>query len=99
MCTTGVGAKITVPTDGYYLVTASAQCSTTATLFYIYCALNGTAVVYGDISGASAATELSVLSGVVKCVATDILTIVSGTTTTAVGGNATQFTVTWIAPA
>jgi hypothetical protein len=55
--------------------------------------------LYGDLSGASAAAEISIASGVIKCAAGDTIAVVSGTTTTAIGSLATQMAVTWITPA
>jgi hypothetical protein len=98
MCTTGAGAKVTVPVDGYYLCTAAAQNTTTAVTFLIELYHNGGVDTYGSDSGVSGTGEISNVAALVKCAAGDTLQVFSAATTSVAGGSGT-FTVTFIAPA
>jgi hypothetical protein len=99
-CTTGAAAKYTVQTDGYYLVSVSAQNITTAVVFYCTIAQNGTTIVFGSDTNASGVSEISVVSTIVKCAAGDTIQAISGATTTLVGSTTTTYlSISWIAPA
>ena len=99
-CTTGAAAKYTVQQDGYYLVSISAQNITTAVVFIVELAQNGSVIAFGSDTSASGVSEISVLGTIVKCASGDTIQALSSATTTIVGATSTTYlSISWIAPA
>ena len=99
MATTGVGAKFTILTDGYYMVESSVQNITTAVILYVDIQQNSVVAGYGSSGGSSGTGELSQAAVVIKCVAGDVITANVSATTTIQGAGVSHFSITWIAPA
>jgi hypothetical protein len=98
MCTTGAAAKVTVPMDGYYFVSANAQNITTAAVHVIGFSQNGSVVFFGSDTGVSGTSQVSSGSGIIKCAAGDTIQVTCNAATTVVAA-VNAFFVTWIAPA
>jgi hypothetical protein len=100
---TSTPAAITVPTAGFYRITAYADrvgwSSTAGTYRYVYATKNGTNAAAGILSNSST-IELAKFSGVVKLAASDVIRMYlqqdSGSTAT---NNRTGFSVEFVRPA
>jgi hypothetical protein len=80
------------------MVSASAENSVTACLFYIGINKSGVLQEYGVLQSVSTVNLISVASGIIKCVAGDTIQVISGPATSITGTTA-HMSVAWIAPA